>query len=114
MVALDKTQLGSDLITPSTAKELLSVTPYGIPTTHTADITEAVQLEIESDDTDLAPTKIAVLINPPENASITSVGNSMIYKTYNLNVPIGGGDVIKAYGTNLEDPTTDPFFGAAY
>lgn len=111
MVALDKTQLGSDLITPSTAKELLSVTPYGIPTTHTADTTECVELSLESDDVDLAPTKIAVLVTPPENASITSVGNSMIYKTYNLNTPIGGGDVIKAYGTNIEDAVTDPYFG---
>jgi len=111
MVTTVKTQLGSDLITPSTCKELLSVTPYGIPTTHTGDATEAVQLEIESDDTDLAPTKIAVLVNPPENASSTTGANTMIYKTYNLNTPIGGGDVIKAYGTNLEDPTTDPYFG---
>jgi len=111
MVAVDRTQIGSDLIVPSTARELLSVTPYAIPTTHTADKTEAVQLELESDDTDLAPTKIAVLVNPPENASVTTAANTMIYKTYDLNVPIGGGDVIKAYGTNLEDPTTDPYFG---
>jgi len=111
MVAVVKTQLGSDLITPSTAKELLSVTPYGIPTTHTENLLEAVQLEIESDDTDLAPTKIAVLVTPPEDASVTAAGSTMIYKTYDLNTPIGGGDVIRAYGTNLVDPTTDPYFG---
>jgi len=112
MVAVDKTQLGGDLITPSTAKELLSITPYGIPQTHTADKIEAVQLEVESDDTDLAPTKIAVLVNPPEDGTVTAAANTMIYKTYSLNTPISGGDVIKAFGTNIIDPTTDPVFGA--
>jgi len=111
MVAAAKTQLGSDLISPSAAKELLSVTPYGIPTTRTADIPYVVQLELESDDTDLAPTKIGVLVAPPEDGTVTAASNSMIYKTYDLNTPIGGGNVIKAYGTNIVDGTTDPYFG---
>ncbi len=111
MVTTVKTQLGSDLITPSTAQELLSVTPYGIPITHTADKTEAVNMELESDDTDLAPTKIAVLISGPEDASTTAAAATMIYKTYNLNVPITGGDVIQAHGTNIIDNTSDSNFG---
>ena len=112
MVAVDKTQLGNDLITPSTAKELLSITPYGIPQTFTADLISAVQLEVESDSAELSPTKIAVLINGPEDGTTTAAARTMIYKTYDLNTPIQGGDVIKAFGTNIIDPTTDPVFGA--
>jgi len=112
MVTTAKTQLGGDLISPSVSKEILSVTPYGIPTTRTADIPYITQLELESDDTDLAPTKIAVMIAPPEDGTVTAASNSMIYKTYDLNTPINGGDVIKAFGTNLVDPTADAYFGA--
>jgi len=112
MAGVTKVQLGNDLITPSTAKELLSITPYGIPQTHTGDTIEAVQLELESDSTDLAPTKIAVLVNPPEDAATTGAANTMIYSTYPLNTPIQGGDVIQAFGTSIIEPTTDPVFGA--
>lgn len=90
---------------------MLSVTPYGIPTTRTADLPYVIQMALESDDVDLAPTKIAVLVAPPEDTSTTSSSNSMIYKTYDLNVPLNGGEVIKAYGTNLIDGVTDPYFG---
>jgi len=107
-----KTQLGSDLISPSTAKELLSITPYCIQTTYTADIPSIVQYELESDDTDLAPTKIAVLLNGPEDAAVTVAASTMLYKTYSLNTPIGSGAVIKLFGTNIIDMTTDPYCGA--
>jgi len=113
MVTTAKTQLGSDIITPSVAKSLISVTPFGIPTTRTADIPYVCNLELESDDTDLSPTKIAVLIAPPEDGTTTAASNSMIFKTYDLNTPIKGGDVIKGYGTNIIDGTTDPYFGAS-
>jgi len=112
MVTTAKTKLGADLIAPSVARELLSVTPYGIPTTRTADIPYLVLLEMESDDTDLSPTKIPVMIAPVEDGTSTGVSNSMIFKTYDLHTPINGGDVIKAYGTNIIDGTTDPYFGA--
>jgi len=113
MVALAKTQLGSDIITPSVGKNLISVTPFGIPTTRTADLPYTVQLELESDDTDLSPTKIGVLITPPEDGTTTAASSSMIFKTYDLNTPIKGGDVIKGFGTNLIDGVTDPYFGAS-
>jgi len=111
LVGTDKTKLGGDIIVPSKAAELLSVTPYGIPITFTADAEMLVDLSIESDDTDLSPTKIAVYVAPGEDASITTGANSMIYKTYNLNTPLEGGDVVTAHGTNINDPTTDPHFG---
>lgn len=111
MVALNKTQIGSDLISPSTAKELLSVTPYGIQTTYTADLPNVFQLELESSDADVNPTKIGVLLNGPEDAAVTTAASTMVYKTYDLNVPIGGGDVIKAFGTALIDFVTDSYFG---
>jgi len=112
MVATDKTQLGSDLIAPSVAKEILSVSPWMCPTTRTADKMYITQLELESDDTDLAPTKIAVYMASAEDASTTAASASMIFKTYDLHTPINGGDVIKAYGTNLTDPTADGELGA--
>jgi len=112
MVALDKTQIGSDLILPSVCKEILSITPWMAPTTRTADKMYITQLELESDDTDLSPTKIAVLMASAEDASTTAAAASMIYKTYDLYNPVNGGDVIKAYGTNLTDPTADAEMGA--
>jgi len=111
-VTTAKTQLGSDLISPSTARELLSITPYCIQTTYTADIPSIVRYELESSDADLNPTKISVLLNGPEDAAVTIGASTMIYKTYSLNTPIGGGDVIKLYGTNVIDMTTDPYCGA--
>jgi len=111
LVAVEKTKLGSDLTMPSVCREILSVTPYGIPVTFTNDAEMLVQLELESDDTDLSPTKIGVYVAPGEDASITTGANSMIYKTYNLNTPVNGGDIVKVYGTNINDPTTDPHFG---
>ena len=111
LVAVDKTQLGGDLILPSTAKEILSVTPYVIPTTFTADKISAVNLELESDDIDLSPTKIGVLINGPEDATVTAAASTMIYQTYDINAPIGSGAVVTAHATQLVDPTTDPYFG---
>jgi len=112
MVAVDKTQIGSDLIAPSVAREILSVTPWMAPTTRTADKMYITQLELESDDTDLAPTKIAVYMASAEDGTTTAASASMIYKTYDLHTPINGGDVIKAYGTNLTDPTADAEIGA--
>jgi len=112
MVAVDKTQIGSDLIVASVAREMLSITPWMAPTTRTADKMYITQIELESADTDLAPTKIAVFMASAEDASTTAASATMIYKTYDLHTPIEGGDVIQAFGTNLTDPTDDAEIGA--
>lgn len=111
MVTTAKTQLGGDIIIPSVTKEIVNATPWGVPTTRTADIPYIVQVQYESDDTDLAPTMIPILVAPPEDASVTAASSSMIYKTYDLHCPVNAGDVIKVYGTNLVDGTTDPYVG---
>ncbi len=112
MVATDKTQIGSDLILPSVCQEMLSITPWMAPTTRTADKMYITQLELESGDVDVSPTKIAVYMASAEDASSTAASASMIYKTYDLHVGTDGGDVVQAFGTNLTDPTADAEIGA--
>jgi len=112
MVASDSTQLGNDFNVPSVCKEILAITPYGIPTTRTADVSMMTALSLSSTDTDVNPTSIQVLIAPLEDATVTAASNSMIFKTYDLHVPVNGGDVIQAFGKNTIDATTDPYFGA--
>jgi len=111
LVAVDKTQIGADLILPSVCKEVLSVTPWMAPTDNTADKMYITQLELESSDVDLNPTKIAVYMQSAEDAAVTVGAATMIYPTYDLNVPVNGGDVIQAFGTNLSDPTADAELG---
>ena len=112
MVTTARTQISGDKIQPSVARELVSVTPFGIPTTRTADIPYMCRLEMDSDDVDLKPTEISVLIAPVEDASVTAASNSMIFNTYDMHAPLKGGEVIQAFGTNVIDGTTDPYFGA--
>ena len=112
LVTTTKTQLGGDIITPSIAQEILSCTPYGIPITYTADTEMLVQYSMESQDEDVNPSKIAIYVAPGEDAAITTGANAMIYKSYDLNVPLEEGDLFKIYGQNINDPTTDPHFGA--
>jgi len=114
LVAVEKTQLGSNVITPSKAREILNCTPYAIPITYTADKEMLIDFSMESDDVDLAPTKIPVYASPGEDAAITTGANAMILQTYDIHAPISDGYVIKNYGTNINDPTTDPNCGIGF
>lgn len=113
MVGTSKTQLGSDLILPSVCKEILSITPWMVGVDNTADKMYITQLELESGDVDLNPTKIAVYMQSAEDAAVTTGAATMIYPTYDLHVPVNGGDVIQGYGTNISDPTADAEIGAS-
>jgi len=114
MAGVVKTQLGTDQNIPSTAREIVNLTPYGIPITFTADLEMLVLLEVESNDFDTSPTTIPVLVSPPENGTVTTGANSMVLQTYKYNQPVKGGDVVQFYGTNINDPTTDPNFGCGF
>ncbi len=109
-----RTQLGSDVDIPSTCREVVSFTPYGIPVTFTADAEMSERYEITSIDVDVNPTDIAVFTAPAENATITTGANSMIFNTYDMHVPVTGGEIFQAFATNIVDPTTDPFMGGQF
>jgi len=111
-VAVAKTKLGADLIIPSSVQEVVNISPFMIPVVETADLPNAVNFSLESSDTDLSPTLIAVLLHGPQDGTITSSPSGMVFKTYDLNTPVQGGDVLKLHGTNIIDPVTDPFCGA--
>jgi len=107
-----RTQLGGDVNIPATCREVVSITPYGIPVTFTADLEMSERIELTSIDVDLSPTDLAVYTAPAENATITTGANSMIFNTYDIHRAVTGGEVFQCFGTNIVDPTTDPFMGA--
>jgi len=109
-----RTQLGGDVDIPSTCREIVSFSPYGIPVTFTADLEMSERYEITSIDVDVNPTDIAVFTAPGENATITTGANSMIFKTYEMHTPVTGGEIIQVFATNIVDPTTDPFCGGQF
>jgi len=112
LVTTAKGQLGSDIILPSLCREIVNITPYVIPITYTADLIMDILFQVESDSADLSPTQLAILGSPAENGTITTGANAMLLQTYDLFAKVDAGDVVKIYGTNIDDPTTDPHAGA--
>jgi len=107
-----KGQLGSDIILPSLCKEIVNFTPYIIPVTFTADLIMDVLFNVESDSADLKPTQFGLLGSSAENGTITTAANAMLLQSYDMFAKVDAGDVVKIYGTNIDDPTTDPYAGA--
>lgn len=112
----NKTQLGSDVVLPTTAKSILAVVPFMVGSDVTL-LPHMAYVSLESDDlpTNIAPYEVLL---PPIGTGITATEGSVVIPSlaprYPLNVSVKGGERIRVYGTPYIDVTAlDQTIGCA-
>jgi len=112
-----KTQIngGSDLVLPADVRSIVAIIPVlAVDAGITAAKAKIAKCTIESDDLPGGVAPLEVLCNPiGTGVDEIPASFSDTPQKYAVNIPCMGGERVRIYGTNLQDPTTDPMMSCA-
>lgn len=115
--ATTKTQInaGVDVVLPAEVRSIAAIIPVlAVDAGLTAAKAKVAKCTIESDDLPGGVAPLEVLCNPI-GGGVDEIPASFsgTPQKYAVNIPCKGGERIRVYGTNLQDPTTDPMMSCA-
>jgi hypothetical protein len=104
-----KTQIGSDIVLPKGAKQLVGISVDSIRDTVTAAKPGHTKVIVESQD--IALYNCEFLANPVHAVLGSGSPGVAAPKFWPIYAPIGGGETLELYGQVLWDATDDPLMG---